>query len=221
VKAKTTEVLYQAGMNFGVRVAFDRGACTGAFEHRHDCGPVWQHYGYIVGCNIVGHGPYPTCPPYGNGNDPEGYCPITYPGAAWFSFPGPCPDLEFDRHCNQAATPGGYCKGEPNGTRACTWTYEDAGEVNIDELVGIAPKYSSHKEFCDKGCLEYVKYGEFKDRGKCTDWWNGKSDKTQNKQRMEKTDQMFKAKYPDMPSDSELPIKCDFDKAAFYKGLHK
>merc|ERR1712137_639307 len=146
-----------------------------------------------------------------------------YPGAAWFSFPGPCPDLEFDK-CNaaaKAAAPGGCCKGPPTGTRDCTWSYEDAGEINIDELVGITPKYKSHKDFCKKGCLEYVKYGRGRDRGRCTDWWDKKHDEASNQIRIDKVDKMFKLKYPNDPSDSDLPVTCDFDKDAFYRGLRK
>merc|ERR1711879_403362 len=105
------------------------------------------------------------------------------------------------------------------GMPDCTWTYEEAGELNIDELVGITPKYRSHKDFCAAGCLEYVKYGVGVDHGKCIHWWDKKKDDERNMWRIEKTDRMFKAKYPDAVSDKELPIKCDFNYDSFYKHL--
>lgn len=222
VTLKTTQKLYERGMNFGARVAFDRGACTGAFRGRQDCKPVWATYGYIVGCNILGKGPYPSCPPYGSDNG-EVFCPIEYPGAAWYSMPGPCPDLEFNQCSDaaKAAAPGGHCEGPPTGSRDCTWTYETAGEINIDKLVGISRKYSSHMDFCKSGCLEYVKYGGHdRDRGRCVDFWDRMHDEVKNRWRMGQVDNMFKEKYPDVPSDAELPAPpCDFDQNAFYAGL--
>ena len=41
-------------MNFGIRVAFDSGKCTGP-----DCNMDWRNYGYNVGCNNLGQWPFP------------------------------------------------------------------------------------------------------------------------------------------------------------------
>merc|ERR1719343_833198 len=104
--------------------------------------------------------------------------------------PGPCPEQDIKHkssHC-QTASPGGYCKGTPTGQGNCTWTYEEAGEINIDDLVGITKKYGSHKNFCNKGCLEYEKYGRNKDKGRCIDWWDHRMDLKADQQRMDEVD---------------------------------
>eukprot|EP00929_Paragymnodinium_shiwhaense_P045625 TRINITY_DN23283_c0_g1_i1.p1 TRINITY_DN23283_c0_g1~~TRINITY_DN23283_c0_g1_i1.p1 ORF type:complete len:532 (+),score=92.06 TRINITY_DN23283_c0_g1_i1:83-1597(+) len=217
VTYRPTSELYNEGGNvFGVRVAFDSGACTGAFRGMRDCKGVWKRYGYIVGCNVLGEGPYPTCPD----KSAENYCPINYRDAAWFSFPGPCPDNKFDQ-CSDAQAkkdPGGFSR-QVTGDKDATWTYEEAGEINIDDLVGISARYKSHRDFCNAGCLEYIKYGHKKDTGKCTDWWNGKMDEVKNLERIKKTDEAFKKAYPEMPGDDDMNIKCDFDREKFYRGL--
>merc|ERR1712194_494987 len=54
VKTKATQPLIAKSINFGVRVAFDSGNCTGP-----RCEFSWSHYGYNVGCNYLGDYPYP------------------------------------------------------------------------------------------------------------------------------------------------------------------
>eukprot|EP00928_Gymnodinium_smaydae_P051939 TRINITY_DN3563_c0_g7_i1.p1 TRINITY_DN3563_c0_g7~~TRINITY_DN3563_c0_g7_i1.p1 ORF type:complete len:430 (-),score=41.19 TRINITY_DN3563_c0_g7_i1:171-1373(-) len=220
ITMKTTEPLYRKGMNFGTRVAFDSGQNTGSWYPWKDKKRSYDVYGYHVGCNYLGKGPYPLCPTKSG----ENYCPIAYDDAIWYSFPGPCPTEDIHHKHNQcrATQPGGWCKGRPTGTGDCTWTYEDAGEIDIDEVVGIKGRWPSHYEFCRKGCLEYVKYGGWntRDKGRCIDWWDGKFDRAKNRERMDKVDAAFKSKYPHMPSDRELPPpRCDFDKDAFYRGI--
>mmetsp|Transcript_786 Transcript_786/g.1931 ORF Transcript_786/g.1931 Transcript_786/m.1931 type:complete len:378 (+) Transcript_786:59-1192(+) len=222
VTVRATAALHSAGMNFAVRVAFDKGQCTGAFHSRSVCGHVWRKYGFVVGCNILGQGPYPTCPPYGP-HTAERYCPINYPGAAWYSLPGKCPDRRYDQQSAscEADAPGGFCKGSPTGAPDCTWTYTYAGDIDLDKLSGITKQFGSHWEFCRKGCIEYVKYGN-RDRGHCVNFWNWKRSRVANQWRMDKLDKAFKAEYPDMPSDAELPPPvCDFNKGAFYKDLYR
>jgi hypothetical protein len=207
-------------MNFGTRVAFDYGKNTGSWYPWLDKKRQYEKYGFNVGCNILGKGPYPLCP----SNSPEHYCPIAYENPVWYSLPGPCPseDLHHKSGKCQAQEPGGYCKGTPTGQGNCTWTYVEAGEVNIDEVVGIKERFGSHYNFCKKGCLEYEKYGNSRthDKGRCIDWWNGKFDSAKNRWRAEQVDAALQQKYPNMPSDKELPPPtCDFSKNTFYQGL--
>jgi len=207
-------------MNFGTRVAFDSGKNTGSWIPAKDMGRNYEKYGYNVGCNILGKGPYPLCPS-AQGNS-EGFCPIAYPNAIWYSLPGSCPSQDIHSKSSQCQRdqPGGYCKGAPTGQGNCTWTYEEAGEVDIDELVGIKQAYGSHSEFCRKGCLEYVKYGWGRDKGKCISWWNSRFDVSKNQWRMDQVDRAFLSKYPEMPSEKDLPVPpCDFNQEVFYKGL--
>merc|ERR1712048_737231 len=156
VMTKAPEPLFKKGMNFGVRVAYDFGKNTGAWHPSKDKLESYEKYGYHVGCNILGAGPYPQCPE--PKDHAEGYCPIEYPNAVWYSLPGKCPSQDLSHKTKQCERdqPGGYCTDGPTGQGDCTYTYEPAGELDIDELVGIKAKYGSHMNFCKKGCLEYV-----------------------------------------------------------------
>eukprot|EP00415_Alexandrium_ostenfeldii_P001244 UN1244 len=120
IHMKATQPLVDKGMNFGVRVAFDFGLCTGP-----TCSYDWNAYGYNVGCNNLGEYPYPKFDTH-------------YPGAIWYSLPGACPSRPFftgDKAC-QTSEPGGLCKdGEmPTGAGDCTWTYEVDGDIDITDL---------------------------------------------------------------------------------------
>lgn len=118
VKTKTTSALFAAGMNFGVRYAFDAGQCTGPF----DCNTQWNKYGYFVGCNNLGSFPYPQFE-------------VPYANAIWYSLPGACPgNLFSDKSAScRAWAPGGSCK-EPTGQGNCTYSFEPAGELLLSEL---------------------------------------------------------------------------------------
>eukprot|EP00930_Biecheleria_cincta_P041126 TRINITY_DN2816_c0_g1_i2.p1 TRINITY_DN2816_c0_g1~~TRINITY_DN2816_c0_g1_i2.p1 ORF type:complete len:461 (-),score=63.22 TRINITY_DN2816_c0_g1_i2:290-1480(-) len=220
ITMRATTPLYRKGMNFGVRMAFDAGKNTGAYGMTKG----FENYGYFVGCNILGHGPYPTCP--SAQGTKEGFCPMRYgEAAAWYSLPGECPSQTFfskSPACKKQE-PGGFCAGTPTGASDCTWNYEKAGEINIDELVGITPRFKSHYAFCKQGCLEYVKFSAQgkKDVGKCgIHFWDHERDAVKNQWRIRKLDEAFKKKYPHLPSDKEMPApKCDFDKDKFYDGI--
>eukprot|EP00929_Paragymnodinium_shiwhaense_P057149 TRINITY_DN285_c0_g1_i1.p1 TRINITY_DN285_c0_g1~~TRINITY_DN285_c0_g1_i1.p1 ORF type:complete len:466 (+),score=112.16 TRINITY_DN285_c0_g1_i1:53-1450(+) len=225
VQTRATTPLFKAGMNFGSRVAFDFGKNTGAFEPWQDMKYNYGHFGYNVGCSTLGStesSPYPKCP--SNEGTSEHFCPVKYPDAYWYSMPGQCPeqDIKHKTAKCQSRSPGGYCKGTPTGQGNCTWTYEDAGEIDIDELVGIKEKYGTHYKFCKKGCMEYVKYGNkyTRDQGKCVNFWDHRMDTAKNQERMDKADALFKKKYPNMVSEKEMkPPKCDFHKQTFYHTL--
>ncbi|CAJ1363880.1 unnamed protein product [Effrenium voratum] len=167
VQTRATQPLWEKGMNFGVRFAFDSGQATGPFECGRDkygpklCqGPFnrsfdvgmhngsvvgafeWDTYGYFVGCNKLGHFPFPTYKIY-------------YPGAVWWSLPGPCPSKNYTDWTDwcKEREPGGYCDETPTGQGNCTWTYEDAGEITIDELTGIR----NYSAFMASGRKEYMR----------------------------------------------------------------
>lgn len=72
VTTKAPERLFKAGMNFGVRYAYDSQKCTGP----GDCAPLYEKYGYFVGCNN-----FASMYPYPNEK-------TAYPGGIWYSFPG-------------------------------------------------------------------------------------------------------------------------------------
>eukprot|EP00929_Paragymnodinium_shiwhaense_P011213 TRINITY_DN11670_c0_g2_i2.p1 TRINITY_DN11670_c0_g2~~TRINITY_DN11670_c0_g2_i2.p1 ORF type:complete len:374 (-),score=59.84 TRINITY_DN11670_c0_g2_i2:175-1296(-) len=198
VTTKTTQTLLNKKMNFGVRYAFNSGRKDGPCN---DDGDEWERYGYFVGCNVVGE--YPN---------QQWHDLNYYPDAIWWSLPGPCPNTDFwdkSPEC-KAMYPGGACKS-PNGAGNCTYHYEDAGFIEVDELVGIKPKWANHEAFCKAGCRE--------DNNDCISWWDGFKDRKKNAHRVKLADDAFKKKYPHMPRDSELPSpKCDFNFHNFYPG---
>lgn len=72
VETKAPARLAAAGMNFGVRYAYDSAKCTGPGA----CGPQFDKYGYFVGCNA-----FESLYPYPNEE-------THFPGGIWYSFPG-------------------------------------------------------------------------------------------------------------------------------------
>jgi len=240
VSMKATNPLWNKGMNFGVRAAFDKGQATGPFacgrewqnrtntsagipEPKFCNGPwqtdynlsaldgriysepyEWSEYGYFVGCNKLGEFPFPTYP-------------VAYPGATWYSLPGACPGKPYDQESEEcvASEPGGFCGAGvmPTGKGDCTWTYENAGEIGINELVGIPTWEWEH--FMDWGKKEYDPYT---DEGLQFTWWNGINNVTENRRRINETETMFAQKYPDNSTDEDMPAPpCDFNYEEFYK----
>lgn len=120
VQVRATQPLVDKGMNFGIRVAFDSGKCTGP-----DCAMDWSDYGYNVGCNKLGDWPFPTYDTHFN-------------GGIWYSLPGACPSLSYLHETDNPACkinePGGKCPGIPTGAGDCTWNYENAGELRLTDL---------------------------------------------------------------------------------------
>lgn len=225
VQTRATQPLWEKRMNFGVRFAFDAGQATGPFEcGRNQWGPIlcegpfnsshdvgghngsvtgafeWDTYGYFVGCNTLGQFPFPKYRIY-------------YPDAVWYSLPGPCPSkdyTEWDDICKERQ-PGGYCEGTPTGQGNCTWNYETAGEISIDELTNIW----NYTEFVASGRKEYMRGA---DRGLGWTWWDSKQDLLANQWRMHLAQELFAKKYPNMTSAVDLPDpQCDFNKFEFYQ----
>lgn len=170
VQTKATEPLHEKGMNFGPRVAFDKGMCTGP-----DCSNDWDNYGYNVGCNKLGDWPFPQFDTH-------------YPKGIWYSLPGKCNSRVFSARSPQceAQEPGGRCAGGPTGAGNCTYSYEDAGQITLQEL------YASVKK----------NWREF---------WSEPDNEANNLKKIEAARSLFRSKYgPDLPEPS-----CDFDRTAF------
>mmetsp|Transcript_78714 Transcript_78714/g.163714 ORF Transcript_78714/g.163714 Transcript_78714/m.163714 type:complete len:561 (-) Transcript_78714:516-2198(-) len=196
VKTKSTQPLIELGLNFGVRFAFDKGRCTGPY----DCQAQWDKFGYFVGCNVVDE--WPTGQWQGK---------VHYPNAVWWSLPGTCTSQLFDHHTQTCAQkqPGGACN-DPTGSGTCTYSYESAGEISIDELEGI----DSFESFARNGGWEY---NNKTDEGVHMTFWNNKYDDAACQWRLDHARQLFHNKYPNMATESDLPEpRCDFSKATFY-----
>jgi len=105
--------------------------------------------------------------------------------------------------------------GTPTGAGNCTYNYEEAGFVSLDDVVGIDNGGDPlHKNWCRKGCNEYLYETN---RGRCTHFWDDKKNRKKNQARIDAVDAAFKRKYPDMPSNKEMPgPMCDFNRQRFY-----
>mmetsp|Transcript_81969 Transcript_81969/g.211218 ORF Transcript_81969/g.211218 Transcript_81969/m.211218 type:complete len:448 (-) Transcript_81969:386-1729(-) len=173
VQVKATQPLLEKGMNFGVRVAFDSGKCTGP-----DCEMDFSNYGYNVGCNNLGDWPFPEYETY-------------YPGGIWYSLPGVCPSASYLNKTLECikAEPGGRCAGTPTGAGDCTWSYEEAGQITLEELYASAG-VASEPEF-----------------------WADRYNPVANSRKVKIAQDLFAAKYGEDPPTPP----CDFNFAAIYR----
>lgn len=192
VHTRAPTPLHKIGMNFGLRYAYDYGMCSGPY----DCQDQFEKYGYFVGCNHVDQ--YPTYKWNGKSK---------YPEATWYSLPGPCGSKTFNNRnalC-KALEPGGHC-AYPTGQGNCTYSYEPAGFIYINQLVGIG----NYHEFVAKGGVEY---NRLTDNGTLTTFWNNMDDVGACKWRIDAARRHFAWKYGwhDLPSP-----KCDFNLWKFF-----
>eukprot|EP00928_Gymnodinium_smaydae_P064155 TRINITY_DN47566_c0_g1_i1.p1 TRINITY_DN47566_c0_g1~~TRINITY_DN47566_c0_g1_i1.p1 ORF type:complete len:557 (-),score=96.86 TRINITY_DN47566_c0_g1_i1:94-1590(-) len=213
VTYKPTQPLYDRGISFGPFCAYDYASCTGP-GNRH--GEDWARFGFNMGCEYVGNWPH-------SGDFFQSA--KAYPKAIWYSLPGYCPNEDFPHKTEKCAReePGGYTGFKknggppPTGAGNSTYTFEYAGEINIDDLVGLRERsgVESHQEFCRRGCKEFIVDW---DRGTCgMNWWDHKWSKQRNQARVDQADEKFAEKYPNLPRDRDLqPPACDFDMSRFY-----
>mmetsp|Transcript_71188 Transcript_71188/g.231274 ORF Transcript_71188/g.231274 Transcript_71188/m.231274 type:complete len:473 (+) Transcript_71188:92-1510(+) len=193
---KAPQPLIDAGMDFGVRLAFDLGKCTGPF----DCQKAFEEVGYSVGCNKADE--FPTSQWAGK---------VFYNDATWYSLPGKCSSRKFSEHTAQCSLsePGGAC-ANPTGRGDCTYSYQAAGEISIDELEGI----DSFAKFVTEGGWEY---NHKTDHGVHMNFWDGMSDAAACKRRVERAARLFDAKFPGDPKTWDLANPpCNFRANHFY-----
>jgi len=227
---------------FGAFVAYDAGGCTTPI-----CKDIYHQYGFIVGCQVqplsvaAYLGRHQTNWQCKKGQD-ECRAPI------WYALPGPCPakgipngkidpdsvDLDVDKYKSKeciSRMPGGHCKKGKNATGEpdCTYAYEEAGEIFLNDLVGIddynefwntsytkcAREKAEGKLPRDHECRHQKEYDPRTDKGVGTDFWNGKLDTDKCTERMDKARKLFKEKFPEFPEHLDEPA-CEFD--MYYDG---
>mmetsp|Transcript_114939 Transcript_114939/g.245421 ORF Transcript_114939/g.245421 Transcript_114939/m.245421 type:complete len:502 (-) Transcript_114939:61-1566(-) len=195
VQTRAPQPLFNQGINFGIRYAFDSGQCTGPWS----CQDVYQKYGYVVGCNrFEDRFPFP---------DKESY----YPGGIWYSFPGQCSSRKYyqqDQVCKWS-DPGGMCQGTPTGRGDCTYSYQEAGEISLDELEGI----SNYHEFTRQGKKEYNVWA---DAGVGLHFWDHFTNPAENLKRVQAARDLFARKYPNDVDNDVAPAPCDFNFDKFF-----
>lgn len=232
-------VMSPPGSKFGAFVAFDAGQCTVP-----GCSTIWNTSGFTVGCQTldVYHrllGNYvsdfderiiPQQPPHLestvlHGRQLEGRLDNASGGRAlgqrallatpyrdglhggvWFSLPR-----------------GGRCP-VPTGTRTCTYTYEPAGEISLDELTGILRPQEGIRTYEDfwknahgkcmaevqqgrrkATCAPRIEYNYLTDRGVGCNFWDGILDLRQAQMRMDRVRQLFRERYPAIATDIGEP----------------
>lgn len=161
-------------------VAFDQAKCTVP-----NCDRIWEQHGFVVGCQQT-----------------PAWC--HRPPGLWLSLPGPCPSeraRDKTAACSRAH-PGGRCD-HVTGHSDCTYSVEEAGEVALNDLVGIQGDYD---RFCASGQREYVKH---LGKGIGVDFWDGYGDPAKCDEREERVKQAFARAFPSMPSELDVPPLCD------------
>jgi len=177
---------------FGPFSAFDQGQCTSCVD---GVATFTNLGGYYVGCQKQSDAEF-------------GYGET----AAWYSLPGACPSrpwLTKDAACSKEE-PGGECPPHrpPDGSPACTWRLESAGELRLDELAGI----DDYHHFCTQEKVEYspgpggVATGRSQG-GVC--FWDDRGSRLANQERVATVRTMFKHKYPSLAEEMLGPL-CDF-----------
>eukprot|EP00929_Paragymnodinium_shiwhaense_P024090 TRINITY_DN14932_c0_g1_i2.p1 TRINITY_DN14932_c0_g1~~TRINITY_DN14932_c0_g1_i2.p1 ORF type:complete len:412 (-),score=80.70 TRINITY_DN14932_c0_g1_i2:328-1563(-) len=212
ITMKATEPLRRKGMNFAVLKSFDSGEDTGphriANNDGHKSGylsdPEWGEFGFNVGCGNLGEFPHQD---WTSGKN--------YPSAIWYSLPGKCPQLPYFKETEQCRkeSPGGLC-AYPTGQGNCTYSYEEAGFIMLDELVGIKPRFKDRAEFCTKCGKE----GNINEGGGCgvNFWAPNINDRHENSERVRKTGEAFDKKYPHMTKTQDLHTpRCDFKQRTY------
>jgi hypothetical protein len=224
---------------FSAFVAYDAARCSTPV-----CKDIYNQYGFIVGCQIQDLSVAAYLSPNQTNWNCEKGSDECYP-PVWWSLPGPCPamgmsnekiaanKIGFDvsayksEECTKKM-PGGHCD-KATGAPDCTYSYEEAGEIFLDELAGIDDydnfwNYSYTKCLQDKAqhvpganesCVQNREYDVATDEGIGTIFWNGKLDKEKCAARMEAVRQLFKMHFPDFPADLDEPA-CEFD--MYYDG---
>lgn len=117
VSTKAPEKLLSAGMNFGVRYAYDSQKCTGPGK----CTDMYKKYGYFVGCNkFESMYPYP---------DEQ----TAYPGGVWYSLPG-------QGACSGAPTGADEC------TYSYSWPPDEISLEELAGSAGLAAFWAGPKD---------------------------------------------------------------------------
>mmetsp|Transcript_74219 Transcript_74219/g.187620 ORF Transcript_74219/g.187620 Transcript_74219/m.187620 type:complete len:230 (-) Transcript_74219:110-799(-) len=177
---------------FGPFVAFDSGMCTVP-----NCDQTWKKLGFNLGCQPLNSSRVAYFSPFTTHFGGR-HCAPQCNDALWYSFPGPCPSKDHKgktEECKQQM-PGGRCSdisllGKPDSE--CTYYTEKAGEVRLDDLVGI-------KDYQNWWALEHNKeYVWETDKGVGTDFWDSRTDAKRCSERMDKLQDLFWRKYPEMP----------------------
>jgi hypothetical protein len=185
----STEALAELGLNFGVRFAYDTGMCTGA-------GPINGYASCRQFYERLGY--FIGCNYLGDYPFPmasKGF-PSFYEGGMWYSIPKE-----------------GACLGAPSGLNNCTYFSEDAGSIDIGDMYDLDDYWGWYNNPDSK---EYVLDT---DSGVGCDFWAQKNDTKANAKRVKRALDLFREKFPDMPSDDDLPDPvCDFNCKRFYKG---
>lgn len=241
ISVKNTEEFWNVHhRNFGAFLAFDAARCTTPI-----CGEVFSQYGFIVGCQVQST----DIAPYlgSTMTRVDGACKGQFCNApVWYSLPGRCPTQGLSNQQIEGNTgsqdvmkakdpaciaqqPGGRCHAA-NGAPDCTFSYEEAGQIMLDELSGIED-YNYFWNVSYKECTQEVAAGqregpcvanqEFdlaRDKGVNCSFWDHKTDVTAASKRMQAVRDLFKKHYPDMAYDYDTPA-CDFD--MYYDGESK
>lgn len=193
----TNDVFDEYKTQFSPFMAFDNGRCT-----TPGCMEKYRKYGYTPGCQLLDTrimGYVSTFQTSKECNATEFNCP-----AVWYSLPGRCPSRSMrskDDRCSEDE-PGGAC-AKVTGAKSCTYSYQAAGEIRLDDLSGIEGSYLS---WWMKGNKEW---DPNTDHGKNCTFWDGIRDRKKCMERVRIVATMFQERYPFLPGTYGSP-PCNF-----------
>jgi len=226
---------------FSAFVAYDAGRCSTPV-----CKDIYHQYGFVVGCQVCDTkvAAY-LAKDQTNWNCKKGSDECR--AGIWYSLPGPCPAMGMSNeeiNPNKVGLnvmkskpaecvkrmPGGHCK-KATGAPDCTYSYEEAGEIMLNELVGIkdyndfwntsftrcarkAKKSGGHVS----DCKHQKEYSRKLDKGVGCSFWDGIHDKDKSTDRMNAVRRLFKKHYSEFPESLPEPA-CEFD--MYYNGEFK
>jgi len=224
---------------FGAFVAYDAARCSTPV-----CKDIYHQYGFIVGCQkcdaaVANY----LAKSQTNWNCKKGSDQCRAP--LWYSLPGPCPSMGMSNKEIEAnkvgldvmkaktpdcikRMPGGHCDGA-TGAPDCTYSYEEAGEIFLDELTGIGDydtfwnksfvrcqeKKARRQLPASTRCIRKKEYVGTLDKGVGCSFWDGIHDEKRCTDRMNAVRALFKKHYPQFPASLPEP-PCEFD--MYYKG---
>merc|ERR1712224_863995 len=98
-----------------------------------------------------------------------------------------------------------------------TYSIEDAGEIDINELVGITPRWPDRAAFCDE-CKSEGGPDNWANRPQCDNfnWWHDIWYPEADAERVAAAEALFDKKFPHMPKCADLhPPPCDFNQGKY------
>lgn len=217
---------------FGPYQSYNAGKCVGGLGLQ---GCSESDNGYLVGCRRLDRsvanyvGTPGALANYQRKLQEAEVSEDVLPGGVQFSLPGPCPNKVNDEKgaACKSEFPGGLCE-VADGSKTCTFSYEEAGNITLDEVSGFLDSSKGVNSYTDfwKGsfpqcllnivqgtqtskCLRNVEYDPLHDKGVGCNFWDNKHDFRSCYTRIETLRDMFASKFGASEDTDQSTPRCD------------